>query len=88
MKCEEFRDKTDAYLEQELSKTELIHFENHLKSCRDCQMEMESIKKCIDLMKNVFNDKKPPSKIKKMVFEKTCCDEKDRKVCCPSENDI
>ena len=86
MRCEEFKDKADAYLERELSKDESKEFENHLLSCRNCRMEMESMKKCIDMMRNVFSDKEPPSEIRKMVFEKACCDEEERKICCPPEN--
>jgi hypothetical protein len=85
MRCEEFMDKVDAYLERELWEDESIEFKNHLRSCQNCQMEMESMKKCIDMMKNVFSDKKPPPKIKKMIFEKTCCDEKERRFCCPPD---
>ncbi len=87
MRCEEFNDKADAYLERELSKDESIEFENHLRSCQNCRMEMESIKKSIGMMRNVFSDKKPPPEIKKKVFEKACCDEEERKTCCPPEND-
>jgi anti-sigma factor RsiW len=77
MKCEEFRSKADAYLERELSKDESIECESHLRSCKNCRMEMESIKKSIDMMRNVFSDKKPPSEIKKRVFEKACCPPED-----------
>lgn len=87
MRCREFTDIADAYLERELSDNESIEFENHLQSCRNCKIEMESIKKGIYIMKNIFSDKKPPSEIKKMIFEKACCDEKERRLCCPSENE-
>jgi anti-sigma factor RsiW len=70
MRCEEFKDKVDAYLEKELSKDESIEFESHLRSCLNCGMEIESIQKSIDMMKNIFSDKKPPPEIKKKVFEK------------------
>jgi anti-sigma factor RsiW len=87
MKCDEFKDKTDTYLERELSKDESIEFENHLRSCLNCRTEMESIKKGIDLLRNIFSDKTPPPEIKKKVFEKACCDEEERKTCCPPEDE-
>lgn len=87
MKCKEIMDKIDAYLEKELGKDELIEFEDHLRGCRNCQMELESIKKCINWMKNAFRAEKPPSEIKKMVFAKTCCGETEKEFCCPSENE-
>lgn len=70
MRCDEFKEKADAYLEKELPKHEIIEFENHLRSCRDCRMEIESIQKSIDMMKNIFSDKNPPPEIKKKVFDK------------------
>jgi anti-sigma factor RsiW len=87
MRCQDIKDRADAYLEKELREDESIEFEDHLRACRNCQMEMQSIIKCIDMMKNVFSDKKPPSEIKKMVREKACCDEKERRLCCPPENE-
>lgn len=88
MICKEIKDKADAYFDRELSEGEIIKFNEHLRSCRNCQMEVKSIKKCIDMMKTVFSDKKPPSEIKRMVLEKTCCDEDERRVCCPPDNEF
>lgn len=87
MRCEDFKDKADSYLEKELREDESIAFENHLRSCRNCRLEMESIEKGIGMMKNIFSDRKPPSEIKRLVFEKTCCGENERKSCCPPGND-
>jgi predicted anti-sigma-YlaC factor YlaD len=70
VRCEEFKNRIDAYLEKELRKDESMKFEDHLRSCRNCRMEIESIQKSIAMMKTIFSDKKPPPEIKKKVFDK------------------
>lgn len=49
MDCNEVREKLGDYLDQEMLQELCDHLEDHLKHCRDCTVEVDSIKKTIKL---------------------------------------
>ncbi len=49
MDCNEVREKLGDYLDQEMLQELCDQLEDHLKHCRDCTVEVDSIKKTIKL---------------------------------------
>lgn len=85
MNCEEFKKNIDSYIDQELSKKESNAFEQHLKNCERCKLELMSYEKCKRLIQKFFKDKNPPPTIRKKVFEKCGCIDMKNIDCCASD---
>ena len=84
--CKTFKETIDNFLEGELNPDESQNFEEHLKSCEPCSLELKSIDKCTILIQKIFDDSEPPESIKNNILKKLGCDDiNDLSNCCPSE---
>ncbi len=84
MKCDEFKESIDIYLESELNNEDTRNFENHLGDCEQCARELQSLEKCARLFRKIVKDEDPPEVIRKAVFDKCGC--KDLSGCCPPQD--
>ncbi len=51
--CEQFIELMPLYLENELSKTSKILFENHIRECESCAFELQQLQKMVDNLRNL-----------------------------------
>ena len=49
MDCQEVQDKLGDYLDQEMLAQICVELQDHLKHCRDCTVEVDTIQKTIKL---------------------------------------
>ena len=49
MDCNEVREKLGDYLDQEMLAQICVELEDHLKHCRDCTVEVDTVQKTIKL---------------------------------------
>lgn len=72
-KCSQFTDKLSAYIDNELSPSELDELERHIGSCDLCQNEIQSLKSTKHTLKSLLPKIEPVNKsrerILKRVFE-------------------
>ncbi len=71
MNCSDFRKQISAYLDGDTTKDETIKFKEHLFSCSECKKEMQSLEKCSDIMRTIYEEKEPPESIKAVLEQ--CC---------------
>jgi len=60
MNCQDFRDKLELYLDNELSDQEKVEFEKHLSKCSSCAKELELLKSISSFGKIVSFSEPPP----------------------------
>jgi len=68
MKCREIIKYISDYIDRELEKTIKEVFENHIKICRKCRMNLNSIEKTLFILKSVYKEEKIPGKVKKTLY--------------------
>lgn len=68
MNCREFKESIGSFLDGELDDKETAEFEIHFTSCQKCHMELESLKKCSNVLRELLKDKVPPKSIQNKVF--------------------
>jgi len=69
MSCNEICDKLSLYIDNELSDEEMRQMEEHLKSCENCQKELEEYKDLISIL-NSLPDEEPPEGYCERLHEK------------------
>ena len=73
MNCEKVRIRIDDYLDGELSKNDAMNIQKHLETCKDCEAEIKSMDKSVQLMRTIFDDSDPPDTLRDKVFKKLDC---------------
>lgn len=59
MNCNEISEKLSLYIDNELSSEEMFLIEEHLKTCKNCQKELEEYNNLISILRNLPEEEPP-----------------------------
>lgn len=77
MNCNEVRELLSLYIDDELDENEKLLVEEHLKTCEECQKELEEYKKIIQALQEI-PDEEPPLGYCKRLHEKLLAAEAEK----------
>jgi len=60
-----------TFIDCDFNMDEMKEFKDHLSSCSDCKKEMQSLDRCADIMRTIYEEKEPPGSIR-AALEKCC----------------
>lgn len=74
MKCKEFKEFIQAYLDKELPIEVRKAWHQHLDECSICRASVQTFEKCITMMQQFMSEELPPKDLRERLKQRLGCD--------------
>jgi predicted anti-sigma-YlaC factor YlaD len=68
MDCREIIKYISDYIDREMEETLREVFEEHIRICRRCRMNLNSVKKTLLISKFIYKEEKIPKKVERVLY--------------------